>query len=75
MHLYIATQIRVNHVGGGGGYERSTQDIWRAQLGLLPPSRTSPQVTEFLIRLDIFIKLFCDWERRYSVFLFVAIQY
>jgi hypothetical protein len=40
------------------GSEHSTRCIWRAQLGLTPPSRTSPWFAEYLTKLGIIKQLF-----------------
>jgi hypothetical protein len=49
LHIWWSTMLVT-----GEGYGRSTQYIWQAQLSLRPPSWTSPQVTEFPVRPDIF---------------------
>ncbi len=51
--VYVNSSARISDgqpCEGGGGYGQSTHYIWQAQLGLTPPSWTSPWVTEFLTR-------------------------
>jgi hypothetical protein len=38
--------------------------FWRAQLGLTPPNQTSPWVTEFPKKLDIFVQLFLTEDNK-----------
>jgi hypothetical protein len=53
--IALAAYQKIYHVGGEE-YDWSTRHIWRAQLGLTPPSQTG-----------IFVQLFCDWGRQSRV--------